>query len=142
MADYSRVGPVAALACGALAPLVLSLATDSLIALTVGSGLVLTLVKMTFVDGAVSTNAAEIEKSAAEHVVLTSTGNRAVRVGLGSVYLYSAVVFALRWAGPGMLPQVLQLDLAAIGKVSLIWLVCLVDGYFAGLWLSSGSDGQ
>ena len=73
---------------------------------------------------------------------MTSTGNRLVRIALGSAYGYAAVTFAHRYAGPTMLQQMLNLELEAFGKAVLVWLVCLVNGYFAGLWISSGSDGQ
>ena len=142
MADYSRAGPVFALASGAVAPLVISLAPHSLITLGAGGMLVVSLVWMTFADGAVAKNAKHIEAKALEDVVMTSTGNRFVRIALGSVYAYAAVAFVLRWANADILERLLSKDLMAVGQTAVAWNVCLVDGYFAGLWLSSGSDGQ
>ena len=100
------------------------------------------LVKMTFADGTVSAKMEAIEAKALKDVVMTSGGNRAVRIGLGSVYAYAAIAVALRWTGPDTLSRMLRLDSNAIGQTALAWAVCVVDTYFAGLWISSGSDGQ
>jgi hypothetical protein len=129
---------------GASAPLIISLAPHDLIALAAGGALVLTLAHMTHVDSghSPSSNAKEVEAKAIENVVMTSTSNRTVRVALGSVYAYGAVKFALRWAGAGVLDRVLQKDVAAVGQVAAAWLVCLADGYFTGIWMSTGANGE
>ena len=65
MADYGRVGPVAALAAAATTPLVLTLAPRELVALAVGSGLVGALVRMTFIDGDIPPDAARCDEAEA-----------------------------------------------------------------------------
>eukprot|EP00966_Prymnesium_polylepis_P225604 5219058-Prymnesium_polylepis.1 len=54
MVDYSVLGGACAIATAATAPLALSLGPTELIALTVGTGLIGVLVRMTFVDGKLS----------------------------------------------------------------------------------------
>ena len=142
MADYSKAGPVATLAAAAMAPLVLSLAPSELVALSAGTGLVCALVRMTFIDGDVSVDAKEREARAAHDVIFTSSGNRAVRIALGMVYLYAAATLALRWMDASMLVRLLDSDVAAVCTASTVWSVCVVDGYFAGIWLTSGANGE
>jgi hypothetical protein len=142
MADFSQVGPVAALAAGSMVPLVLTLAPVELVALGAGSALIAALCRMTFADGALSKGAEKIEAAAADRVVMTSSGNRLARLLLGSLYLYAAVTFASRWTGGSALQQLLALEVGAVGKTALVWSGCLVDCYCAGIWLSTGADGQ
>lgn len=140
--DYGKLGPVAALASASVVPLVLTLAPHEMVALGIGSSLVCALCRMTFTDGTLSADAEKIEAKAARDVVFTSSGNRAVRIALGSVYLYAAVTFARRTLDSTVLARLLDLDVAAAGAASLVWTGCLVDGYFAGLWCTSGVNGE
>jgi hypothetical protein len=79
---------------------------------------------------------------AAQDLIMTSRGNRAVRIVLGSVYLYAAATLAHRWMDASMLAKLLGLDAAAIGKASLVWGGCVVNGYFAGVWLTEAANGE
>jgi hypothetical protein len=140
--NYGKIGPVAALAAAATAPLVLTLAPHEMPALGIGAALVCTLVRMTFQDGQLTRDAAKVEQQAARDVIFTSSGNRIVRISLGSVYLYAAVTCALRCLDSTVLARLLDLDASAIGLASVVWTGCVVDGYFSGLWMTSGANGE
>ena len=142
-ADYGKRGPVMTLAAAASAPLVLTLAPQQMVALGVGTALVVALVKMTFADGELdSAEAEKAEQQARKNLIFTSSGNRAVRISLGSVYLYAAFTCALHRLDSTVLARLLDLDATAIGLVSCVWVGCLVDGYFGGLWITSGANGE
>ena len=140
MPDYGSIGPVALLAAGTVIPLVCTLAPAEPKALAAGIILAGVLVRLTTFDPPGPTPKAfdkGLEAAAISNVVLTSNGNRLTRLLLGSVYLYAAGTFVLRMvrteAGgppPGW------------SAMAVAWLGSFVDLYIAGLWLSSGADGQ
>ena len=149
MRDYASIGPVATLAAGTVAPLVLTLAPAEPGALVAGIILAGVLTRLTFDPSGPKPTSfdAKKESAAVRDVSLTSSGNRVTRLLLGSVYAYAAATFAMRMAKaePGearLLARVLTLEPAAVGKLAAAWFGSFTDLLIAGLWLSSGADGQ
>ena len=147
-APYSSLAPVVGLLAATVTPLALTCLPAEKAAFGSGCVLALVLTRMTFdPPGAALPLDKAKEAQAISNVVLTSSGNRASRLLLGSVYIYAAVTFALRMChvGPAeepLLAQLLAADAGALGNFALAWIGAVVDLYIAGIWLSSGADGQ
>ena len=146
MPDWTKPAPIIGLAAATIAPLVLTLGTNDPIALTIGCGLTLALVEMTFTKGK-GPHDEKAEAAAISHVVMTSSANRAARLLLGSTFLYASATFGLRMTAAGadgvqLLTRLALLEPRAIGTLALTWIGCSADCLFAGVWLSTGRDGQ
>ena len=144
--SYGSLKPVLGLAVATVSPLVITLAPKNLVTLTVGCGLAAALVRMTLPPAtALKTSDDKAEARAARDVIMTSSSNRTARVALGLVYLYAGATFALRWLVPdgvSLRPRLMAGDASAFGLLSVAWSGCMVDNYIAGIWLSTGVDGQ
>ena len=147
--DYGSIGPVALLAAGTVTPLVLTLAPAEPAALAAGIVFAGCLIRLTFNQSgpAPKTYDKSVETAAVKNVILTSNGNRITRLLLGFVYLYAGATFTMRMlkanAGETQVAiRALALDPAALASVAAAWFGAFVDLYIAGLWLSSGADGQ
>ena len=149
MPDFGSVGPVAALAVGTLTPLIATLGGHEPVALTAGCVLAAALIKLTFnpFGPAPTSYDTVLEAKAIDAVVMTSSTNRAVRLALGSIYIYASITFAVRMTGPAsdgvrLLPRLLACEPGALLRLGLTWLGCLANHFFAGLWASTGYCGQ
>lgn len=143
MSEYSRAGPVLQLAAAVMAPLIATLAPEQHAALAVGSVAALSLVKMTFANGALSATSEKREAQAARDVVMTSNSNRLARLVLGLTFMFASVTFALRWSDAGNLrTQLVRGEASAFGVLGMAWVGCFVDSFFGGVWLSTAVDGQ
>ena len=146
MPNYGSMGPVALLAAGTVTPLICTLAPAEPFALAAGVILAGFLIRLTFDPRGPAPKSFDkgIEASSYRNVILTSSSNRGTRILLGSVYLYAAFTFVMRTV-PGeaqVATKALALDPTALATAAAAWLGAFVDLYIAGIWLSSGADGQ
>ena len=115
---------------------------DNIIALGMGCTFAAALVKMTFTEVKESTTFdKKREAEAVNTIVATSSSNRGVRLALGSVYVYAAICFAMRWTQNARTGDSL-LDPETLGTLVVAFGGVLLDMYLAGIWLTSGVDGQ
>ena len=144
---WSSPAAVAGLAAVSLLPLAVTAhSCRQPAAAVVGLLLALALARLTLNPAGAAVPArfdAAKEQQALKNVVMTSSTNRTVRMGLGAVYAYTAVAFswhalvttaAERGAGGGAA--------AAVTRVVLAWVGCFVDLRIGFVWGSSGFCGQ